>query len=498
MINYHAWISVDGEVVYLKEGSTGTNILGSNYTRIAGLDRVLSTNESAALDFATAAQGSLANNAVQPGDNLSDLTNDVGYVTTDDQTAGEVSVTPTGNLNSTTVQLALQEHQGDIDGLVSVDNSQQTQINQNATDIDNLEANAITDHGSLSGLSDDDHVQYLNQTRGDVRYYTKSQIDSLQLVQDDAISLNSAKTSFPEAPTDGQAYVRQNAGWSVLPASSNSDGYSLFGIWSEENAAMGNNAYEWAFGNGATTQNNRGILVPVDGLELFAIGISSNSTMTNTVVSVERNGVNVAQTNPSNGNNQLTTLATPIVFNTGQNVNFRTITAGGGANAQVVGWFRKLSTSVAENEHSFLTSLQTAAQPLPAVNQPLPFPTPDAVLYAPNGFITYNNDGTYTLNGGVSGASYKAIGCIRGSTYVNGTDFYGARIKDGALNNYGNQSIVYSNAATNLFSAQPFCSGVITVPANTSVTVGLYLDFVSGTAAQYSPARSFLSLEKLR
>jgi len=37
------------------------------------------------------------------------------------------------------------------------------------------------DHGSLTGLSDDDHTQYLNQARGDSRYYTQSQLDGGQL-----------------------------------------------------------------------------------------------------------------------------------------------------------------------------------------------------------------------------------------------------------------------------------------------------------------------------
>ena len=35
------------------------------------------------------------------------------------------------------------------------------------------------DHGQLVGLGDDDHVQYLNATRGDARYYTKSQEDAV-------------------------------------------------------------------------------------------------------------------------------------------------------------------------------------------------------------------------------------------------------------------------------------------------------------------------------
>lgn len=45
-----------------------------------------------------------------------------------------------------------------------------------------LEANpvdgGVTDHGALTGLADDDHTQYLNNTRGDIRYYTKAQVDT--------------------------------------------------------------------------------------------------------------------------------------------------------------------------------------------------------------------------------------------------------------------------------------------------------------------------------
>ena len=36
----------------------------------------------------------------------------------------------------------------------------------------------VEDHGDLTGLEDDDHTQYHNDTRGDVRYYTKAQVDS--------------------------------------------------------------------------------------------------------------------------------------------------------------------------------------------------------------------------------------------------------------------------------------------------------------------------------
>jgi hypothetical protein len=37
----------------------------------------------------------------------------------------------------------------------------------------------VSDHGLLTGLSDDDHTQYLTQGRGDARYYTESEIDGL-------------------------------------------------------------------------------------------------------------------------------------------------------------------------------------------------------------------------------------------------------------------------------------------------------------------------------
>lgn len=34
------------------------------------------------------------------------------------------------------------------------------------------------DHGDLTGLEDDDHLQYHNDARGDIRYYTKAQVDT--------------------------------------------------------------------------------------------------------------------------------------------------------------------------------------------------------------------------------------------------------------------------------------------------------------------------------
>lgn len=41
-----------------------------------------------------------------------------------------------------------------------------------------LGASGATDHGSLTGLGDDDHSQYHNDTRGDARYRTQSELSS--------------------------------------------------------------------------------------------------------------------------------------------------------------------------------------------------------------------------------------------------------------------------------------------------------------------------------
>ena len=44
-----------------------------------------------------------------------------------------------------------------------------------------LSGGGIKDHGLLTGLADDDHSQYHNDTRGDVRYYTKTLLDGGQM-----------------------------------------------------------------------------------------------------------------------------------------------------------------------------------------------------------------------------------------------------------------------------------------------------------------------------
>ena len=45
--------------------------------------------------------------------------------------------------------------------------------------VDDEIANLTADHGELVGLGDDDHPQYHSDARGDIRYYTKTQLDTI-------------------------------------------------------------------------------------------------------------------------------------------------------------------------------------------------------------------------------------------------------------------------------------------------------------------------------
>lgn len=67
----------------------------------------------------------------------------------------------------------------------------------------------ISDHGALTGLADDDHTQYHNDTRGDARYYTKTLLDGGQLntlyyteSEVDTLLLSKADTSHTHTSTD--------------------------------------------------------------------------------------------------------------------------------------------------------------------------------------------------------------------------------------------------------------------------------------------------------
>lgn len=116
---------------------------------------------------------------------------------------------------------------------------------------------------------------------------------------------------------------------------------SVFAIWAEENSGLGNNTTEWAFGNGANTPSNQGVVVPM-ACELFAgtlclrqgtasVGIYKNGTLEATV----------EQAVAASPGYVSLTLGTPVAFAPGDCVGFRTVASAGtnGPNT-VTAWMR--------------------------------------------------------------------------------------------------------------------------------------------------------------
>lgn len=64
-------------------------------------------------------------------------------------------------------------------------------------------------HGSLVGLSGDDHTQYFNETRGDARYYTETEVDGLLDGLEAAASSDVAVTA---TGTPGETYTTAEQG----------------------------------------------------------------------------------------------------------------------------------------------------------------------------------------------------------------------------------------------------------------------------------------------
>lgn len=99
-----------------------------------------------------------------------------GVVTLTKSDVGLGNVDNTSDVNkpiSSATQTALNtkldsSQKGVANGVATLDSSVKVPLIQIPSGID---------HGGLSGLSDDDHPQYLNETRADARYYTESESD---------------------------------------------------------------------------------------------------------------------------------------------------------------------------------------------------------------------------------------------------------------------------------------------------------------------------------
>lgn len=268
-------------------------------------------------------------------DDLSTFTIDASALL-DDQVASEVPVTPTGNLASTDVQAALEEHQTDIDTINTTTASLQGQITSNDGDISTIQSEQTTQDTNISN----------NATAISV-------IQSQQTTQDSAIALNTAKVSADGSidthsdvdvstvsPVLGDQLEWDGSNW--IPKSID-NGFTIFPIWAEENAALAASGnYEWSFGNGAT--GFIGIPMGLD-CELFALSLNADTFGTSVEIQAEINGT-VAQSHNFTANNEVANF-TAIPFTQGDLLSFMTNTSvGTTTDARICAWFRVKSTAL--------------------------------------------------------------------------------------------------------------------------------------------------------
>lgn len=69
----------------------------------------------------------------------------------------------------------------------------------------------VTDHGTLTGLTDDDHTQYHTDTRGDLRYYTKTESDASLTAKADSTDPRLSDTRTPTDNTVSSAKLQDDA-----------------------------------------------------------------------------------------------------------------------------------------------------------------------------------------------------------------------------------------------------------------------------------------------
>ncbi len=121
-------------------------------------------------------------------------------------------------------------------------------------------------------------------------------------------------------------------------------GSYMYPVWAEENSSLGNNTYEWAYGNGANTPSDGGLTIYVPtGWTCEVVAMSLRLGGGTATVELLINGVlqgssaNVVISTGQSGTNEFT----PIALVDNDFINFRTTVASGTSSPCVVtAWIR--------------------------------------------------------------------------------------------------------------------------------------------------------------
>jgi len=118
-----------------------------------------------------------------------------------------------------------------------------------------------------------------------------------------SLNISDEGSSIPNTPHDtlnfiGTPVTVTDAGSGVADITINETKHKYqIAIWAEENAALANNTYEWAFGNGANTNQNGGIAVFVpSGYSAAVVGLTACLGGGSATIELEINGSLTGQT----------------------------------------------------------------------------------------------------------------------------------------------------------------------------------------------------------
>tara|TARA_R100000951_G_scaffold107974_1_gene103842 strand:- start:944 stop:1393 length:450 start_codon:yes stop_codon:yes gene_type:complete len=112
-------------------------------------------------------------------------------------------------------------------------------------------------------------------------------------------------------------------------------------IWAEENAAIANSTFEWAFGNGANTPTNHGVTIYVPSdytCSIVAMTATTNNSSGSSTIEANINGTNQgALCNVTlSGRSGTNDSFTPLAMSNGDRLTFRTTTAGTNSGPNIV------------------------------------------------------------------------------------------------------------------------------------------------------------------
>lgn len=142
-------------------------------------------------------------------------------------------------------------------------------------------------------------------------------------------------------------FLRADGAWAEPPGDGAVECY--YPIWAEENGPLATATFEWAYGNGADTPSNRGIVIFVpSGLSAEVVGMSLSINGGTAQVEINLNGTNQgasANIAIDSGNKTTKVLSTPLSLSNGDVLNFRTQAATGSSGpCHVCAWVRMFTT----------------------------------------------------------------------------------------------------------------------------------------------------------